>query len=134
MSGAEACCQLVPRDACIDGTGTHRHLHEELIFHERDHAMLLSELPASAALRARTTLAQLIGNGSVPIDPSPITPVLVLDADEGALHGLPPLARLARWMPKSWAFKLLTSALPQTHGCISDLRARIRASRDQQAG
>ena len=124
---SQACCQPVPRDTCIDGTGTHRHLHEELIFHDRDHALLLSELPSTAARHFLTTFAQLAGNGSMPIDPAPNTPVVVLDA-KGAhtLDGLPSHAQLARWLSRSRAFKQLSSELPQVHGCGRDLRARLR--------
>ena len=125
---SQACCQPVPRDTCIDGTGTHRHLHEELIFHERDHALLLSELPPAATRRIRTTFAQLLtGNGSMPIDPAPNTPVIVLDARQTpTLDGVPSHAQLARWLSRSRAFKQLSSELPQVHGCVRDLRTRLR--------
>ena len=124
----QACCQPVPRDTCIDGTGTHRHLHEELILHERDHALLLSELHPAATRRVHTSFAQLLaGNGSIPTDPDPNTPVVVLDAREApTLDALPSYAQLARWLSRSRAFKRLSSELPQLRGCVRDLRARLR--------
>ena len=125
-----ACCQLVPREPCVDGSGTHRHLHEELIFHERDHAQLQSELPTSATRYARTTFAELFVNGSIPTDPAPITPVLVLDATNAhSLEGLPSHAHLARWLRTSRPFKLLSSELPHAHSCIREMRSRIKSKR-----
>ena len=125
--GVEACCQLVPRLACIDGTGTHRHLHEELALHERDHALLMSELPPSAPKRALTTFASLMRDME-PTDPSPGAPALVVDGADLEQH-LPSLATLQRLMERDrGAYQRAAIDLPHVRGCVRDMRRRIRAS------
>lgn len=125
--GVEACCQLVPRLSCIDGTGTHRHLHEELALHERDHALLMSELPPSTQKRALTTFTALKGDAA-PADPSPDAPSLVVDGADLEEH-LPSLETLQRLMERDRGpYQRLVTDLPHARGCVRDMRRRMGAS------
>jgi hypothetical protein len=138
----EQCCQWVPPPVCIDFSGTLRPLRDELVLHERDHALLLAEEAQRAAGRAaggarpaRAARAVVgVANGSrwdLATLEAHVAPVLVVNGEgltslDGALVGLvgsPSAESVLAWLRVSAAYRELESALPHTQQCVEHLVA-----------